>query len=165
MKRNKICVYNHRILVLAQCLMVGVALLAMSLLFLIQFEQQTEFLDLLNSSITFNIFYVVSMFDAICFFELFNFSKKLKANINIESSLINILLIGIVQIFLLNLFVGIILIYFVYRTSKKNNLNIKKMISNIRIKNEFSIAIFNTIFFILFIIFVYSMVLHRFSVK
>ena len=125
MKRNKICVYNRRVLLIAQCLMIGAALLAISLLFLIQFEQKTEFLDLLNSSVTFNIFYVVSMFDAICFFELFNFSKKLKANTNIESSLINILLIGIVQIFLLNLFVGIILIYFAYSTSKKNNLNIR----------------------------------------
>lgn len=163
MKRNKICVYNRRVLLIAQCLMIGAALLAISLLFLIQFEQKTEFLDLLNSSVTFNIFYVVSMFDAICFFELFNFSKKLKANTNIESSLINILLIGIVQIFLLNLFVGIILIYFAYSTSKKNNLNIRKLIDSLRTKPKSSITIFNIIFFILFVILVYNMVLHRFS--
>lgn len=163
MKRNKICVYNRRVLLIAQCLMIGAALLAISLLFLIQFEQKTEFLDLLNLSVTFNIFYVVSMFDAICFFELFNFSKKLKANTNIESSLINILLIGIVQIFLLNLFVGIILIYFAYSTSKKNNLNTRKLIDSLRTKPKSSITIFNIIFFILFVILVYNMVLHRFS--
>ena len=120
-------------------------------------------MELVQTDLTFNIMYLLSMFNAICFFEVSYFKKKIRENLNVEMILLSLLLIGSVQLLLCNLFVSLLTFYFVYNALKLNQLNLKKIFIKAKDNHELSIPLGNLILFTLFIILMYVMILKRFT--
>ncbi len=163
MKRKKGYEFNQKILSLAQLLLIIVSVLIFCILLFIQSEQQIEFIELMQTNLTFNIAYVISLFEAICFFELYFFNKKLKQNEYFESCILNILLVCIAQFFLLDLFVGFVLAFFIYQTMKMNNLNFKKIYVKAKDNHDLKVIVMNLILLAFSILIIYAMIWHRFA--
>lgn len=158
-KYNKIIYSSSQIMILVFALLLfGLMMLGISI-------NRQDFSKLLETDLIFNIVFLLSMFSIICFFELYYFRKKFNSNTHIEIALLNVLLIGIVELFLLNIPIAGLLIYFVYNFIKQNNLKLSKLFLIIRNNGEIKILIFNFIMFVLVIILVYTMVQYRFIIS
>lgn len=153
--------YNKAVYSFAQIMMVMFSALSLVLLLLAKLQTQRGFMQLVQSDITFNIVYLMSMFDVICFFELYYYGGKLKKNENVESSILGILLIVIAQIFLLNIFVAGVLIYFIYSFLSQNSLKLKEIYRKVKDNHELKIIVSNVVLFLLTISMIYVMIHYR----
>lgn len=162
MKRKKSFIFNKKPLTIAQFLLLGATLLVLALLVSVQGQENLELAELMQKNLTFNIFYFLCMFDAICVFELSYFKKKLLANEEFETMLLNILLVAIVQFCLLDIFVALLLFYFIYQTLRQNGLTIKKLYFQTKLKGYLKLTVANSIFFILSAGMIYTMIIRNF---
>lgn len=161
MKKKNVYYYKKTVYSFAEIMMIMLSALLLVLLFMAKAQTQRGFMQLVQSDITFNIVYLMSMFDVICFFELYYYGGKLKKNEFVESSILGILLIAIAQLSLLNVFVAGILIYFIYSFLNENNLKLKEIYRKVKDNHELKIMILNLILFTLTISMIYVMIHYR----
>lgn len=163
MKRKISYKYNYKGLNLAKFLLLAISLLILGMLLFIQTEAKKEFFDLVQTEVTFNILYLLSMFDLICFFELHYFSKRLKENRDFERILLCLFLMGIVQLFLCNLIISLILIYFILNALKSNHIQLKKLFRKVKEDHGWILPLIHLVAYTLFVLLMYVMILHRFT--
>lgn len=163
MKRTYAHVYNKRLLLFSQMLMFAVAMFLVAFMKMISYTQQSGFNELVQKNLTFNIIYLLCMFDAICFLQMLFYGKKIKNNENFESSMIGIFFVGLAQIFLLDMFAAGILFFFLFTTLRKNGLSLRKIYKAAKETKELKMPLVNLIFYTFTIIMLYIMIMQQFA--
>lgn len=159
---KKSFLFNKKIYTFAQFLLLGATMLVFTLLFLVQSKENLDLTELMQQNLTFNIFYFLCMFDALCVFELTYFKKKMIKNEEFETMLLNTMLVAIVQFCLLDIFVALLLFYFIYHTLNKNGLTVRKIYVQTKNRGYLKLTIVNCMFLFLSIAMIYTMIIRNF---
>lgn len=162
MKRQTAYKINHKNLQISIWLLAVISMMILILLVIIKADKQMDFFTFIQSDLVYNTFYILAMFEAICFFEMFYIAKSLKKNQNFENSMLNLSLIGIAHIFLMNLIVGGFVLLFIRRTLKDNNVTLKILLKNAKKQQILKVAFTNLTFLTSSLVFIYSLIIYRF---
>lgn len=163
MKKTYTHVYNKRLLLFSQMLLFAVSMFLLAFMKMISYTQQTGFNELIQKNLTFNIIYLLCMFDAICFLQMLFYGKKIKNNEHFESSMIGVFLIALAQIFLLDIFAGGALLFFMFTTLRKNGFGLRRIYTAAKGAKELKLPLVNLVFYILTIVMLYIMIMHQFA--
>lgn len=161
MKRQTAYKINHKHLQICTWLMAVIAVTILLLLVIIKADTQADFFTFIQSDLIYNTFYILAMFEAICFFEMFYIAQSLKKNQNFENSMPNLFLIGMAHIFLMNLIVGILILMFIRKTLKENKVTMRSLLKNTR-KQMLKVSLCNFAFLTCSLTFIYSLIIYRF---
>ncbi len=159
LKANK---YSVKIYAIIEVLLLVFSLLCFSLLIFNCYEKQIGLMELIESSLTQNIVYLLSMFNALCFFELLYIKKAITKVDNYSWIILNLLLLSITQLLMCNFVIALLLFYFVRKSLKDNQLTIKKLWHQYSLKPRHGIIIGNILFYAFSLIVIYIMVIFQF---
>lgn len=161
MKRQTAYKINHKHLQICTWLMAVIALIILLLLMIVKADTQVDFFTFIQSDLIYNTLYILAMFEAICFFEMFYIAKSLKKNQSFENSILNLFLISMAHIFLMNLIVGILILMFIRKTLKENKVTMRILLKNTR-KQMLKVSLCNFVFLTCSLTFIYSLIIYRF---
>lgn len=162
MKRCIAYKINQKHLQICLWLSALIAILILMLLVILKADEPMDFFTFIQSDLIYNTFFILAMFEAICFFEMFYIAKSLKKNECFESSIMNLCLIGIAHCFLMNLIVGVLLLTFCRKTLKANNLTLKVLFKNAKRQQVLKAALCNSAFLIGSLTIIYTLINYRF---
>ena len=161
MKREMRFEFYNRLFALVQILLFMVSSLLITLLLMGAMNNDVSVLGLIEKDLIYSNLYLMSMFHAICFIELFFIKKNLQKGEHIEGMLLNIILLCIAQIFLLNVIVVASVIIFLYKTMKTNHISIRYILKVVKDKKEIALPISNALFFVISIVMIYTMIIYQ----
>lgn len=145
----------------AKILLVTLSAMLFGALVLVKMQQKQAILQLIQDDLIFNIVYLLSMLDAICFFELYYYGTKLKTNDGDGNAILGILSVAIAQLALLNLVISGLLLYFIAADLKWNDLRLREIFVRSRRNSGLKNSILNFLFLGFTIFMIYVMIHHR----
>ncbi len=145
----------------AKILLMILSVLLFGSLALVKMQQQQGILQLIQDDLIFNIIYLLSMLDALCFFELYYYGTKLKTNDCDENAILGIVSIAITQLALLNIFISGLLLYFVVADLRWNHQKFREIFVRSKQKSSLRNSILNFLVLSFAIFMIYVMIHHR----
>ena len=153
--------YNKKILTFSQMMLFAVSVLLGIYMFIL-LEPKAGLLETMQNNLTFNIIYLLCMFDAICFLEMMYYGRKIKKREQFHQCVTGILLLAVAQLFLLNFPAAIVLLFFVFQTLRKNKIALHQLVLNDEQRKARLMSILNILFYDMTIGMLYTMIIHQF---
>lgn len=161
MRMIKPYLYNKKILTFSEMMLFAVSVLLGIYMFIL-LEPKAGLLETVQNNLTFNIIYLLCMFDAICFLEMMYYGRKIKKREQFHHCVTGILLLAVAQLFLLNFPAAIVLLFFVFQTLRKNKIALHQLVLNDEQRKARLMSILNILFYVMTIGMLYTMIIHQF---